>query len=79
MEKWDSGGGRRGEAGSDGVRRGVEGGWMHGWLVVMYSRLKSISMQGWTEIHRPEDGERRRGRTKSESEGERKRGNTVNK
>lgn len=33
---------------------------VHGWLVVMYSCLQSISMQGWTEIHRPEDGERER-------------------
>lgn len=31
---------------------------MHGWLVVMYSCLKSISMQGWTETQRPEDGGR---------------------
>lgn len=51
---------------------------MHGWLVVMYSCLKSISMQGWTETHRPEDGERQE---KTERlhvrEGERDR-NTVN-
>lgn len=39
-----------------------EGGEMHGWLVVMYSCLKSISMQGWTEMHRPEDRERERQR-----------------
>lgn len=32
---------------------------MHGWLVVMYSCLKSISMQGWTETRRPEDEGRR--------------------
>lgn len=35
---------------------------MHGWLVVMYSCLKSISMQGWTETQRPEDGGRRNDR-----------------
>ncbi len=58
MEKWDGGG----EEGTMGVMVGGEGAGMHGWLVVMYSCLKSISMQGWTEIHRPEDRERQRGR-----------------
>lgn len=42
---------------------GEDGGWkggLHGWLAVMYSCLQSISMQGWTKIHRPKDGERQR-------------------
>lgn len=59
MEKWDGGG--EGGSESDGVRRRRGGGGrVHGWLVVMYSCLESISMQGWTEIHRPEDAERQK-------------------
>lgn len=46
------------------------GGGVHGWLVVMYSCLKSISMQGWTETQRPEDGGRQK---TTECEGGRKR------
>lgn len=42
-------------------RRGKRsgGGRGHGWLLVMYSCLKSISMQGWTVTRRPEDKGRR--------------------